>query len=206
MKDIQLLTTHEQLKTLSDPFRSQVLLRLMEKPMTGQQLSEVFDLSRARIHYHLKELEKNNLVQIVKREEKNGIIQKFYQSVALGFVADRDLLPHPEEMSESVRQMMINMLERSQKRVLSASEEALHDEIGSQDPSEWKYLSGAFEFKATEDDFKAWLKKYFALMEELSEIQKQNPTQDAKLYYFHSLGIQVDEPLFDRQKPEEEES
>ncbi|UOQ91645.1 ArsR family transcriptional regulator [Halobacillus shinanisalinarum] len=204
MKDIQLLTTHEQLKVLSDPFRSQLLLRLMEKPMTGQQLSEVFNLSRARIHYHLKELEKNDLVHIVKKEEKNGIVQKFYQSVASGFVADRSLLPHPEEMSETVRQMMINMLERSQKRVLSAPEEALHDETGSQDPSEWKYLSGAFEFKATENDFKAWLKKYFSLMEQLSEIQKQNPSPDAKTYYFHSLGIQVDEPIFERKKPEDE--
>ncbi|MFD2923349.1 winged helix-turn-helix domain-containing protein [Halobacillus naozhouensis] len=204
MKDIQLLTTHEQLKTLSDPFRSQLLLRLMEKPMTGQQLSEVFELSRARIHYHLKELEKHELVHIAKKEEKNGIVQKFYQSVSRGFVADRSLLPHPEEMSESVRQMMINMLERSQKRVLSAPEEALHEETGSQDPTEWKYLSAAFEFKATEADFKAWQKKYFALMEELSDMQKQNPSADAKTYYFHSLGIQVDEPLFNRQKSEGE--
>ncbi|WP_079525355.1 winged helix-turn-helix domain-containing protein [Halobacillus hunanensis] len=203
MKDIQLLTTHDQLKTLSDPFRSQLLLRLMEKPMTGQQLSEVFDLSRARIHYHLKELEKNDLVHIVKKEEKNGIVQKFYQSVSRGFVADRSLLPHTEEMSESIRQMMINMLDRSQRRVLSAPEEALHEGTGSQDPTDWKYLSASFEFKATEADFKAWQKKYFALMEELNDIQKQTPSPDAKTYYFHSLGIQVDEPLFEKKSEEE---
>ncbi|MCP3742368.1 ArsR family transcriptional regulator [Rossellomorea sp. BNER] len=206
MKDIKLLTTYEQLKALSDPFRSQLILRLMEKPQTGQQLSEVFDLSRARIHYHLKELEKNELVEIVKREEKNGIVQKFYQSVAGGFVADRTLLPNSEDMSETVRQMIVNMLERSKMRVLSTPEEALQEETGSQDPTDWKYLSSAFEIKATEEDFKAWQKKYYELMDELADIQKKNPTEDAKLYYFHSLGIQVDESMFNRKRSEEVDS
>lgn len=199
MFDIKLLTTYEQLKALSDPFRSELLLRLMEKPQTGQQLSEVFDLSRARIHYHLKELEKNELVEIVKKEEKNGIVQKFYRAVALGFVPDQSLLPY-SEMSETVRQTMMSMLERSKKRVLSAPEEALQEDSGSQDPTEWKYVSSSFEIKAKEEDFKAWQKKFYDLMQELSDIQNQAPTDDAKLYYFHMLGLQVDDRVYEKKE------
>ncbi|MCA0972468.1 helix-turn-helix domain-containing protein [Halobacillus litoralis] len=199
MFDIKLLTTYEQLKALSDPFRSQLLLRLMEKPQTGQQLSEVFDLSRARIHYHLKELEKNELVEIVKKEEKNGIVQKFYQAVARGFVPDQSLLPY-SEMSETVRQTMMSMLERSKRRVLSAPEEALKEDTGSKDPSNWKYVSSSFEIKAREEDFKAWQAKFYDLMRELSEIQKKEPTDDAKLYYIHLLGFHVDDGLYEKKE------
>ncbi|SEQ70728.1 transcriptional regulator, ArsR family [Virgibacillus subterraneus] len=201
MKDIKILTTHEQLKALSDPFRSELLLRLMEKPKTGQQLSEVFSLSRARIHYHLKELEKNDLVEIVHQEEKNGIVQKFYQAVAGGFVPDQSLIPY-SDMTETVRHMMISMLEQSKRRILAAPEKSLQDESGSKDPAKWKYRSSAYEIHAKEEDFLAWQQKFSDLMEELAKIQRPEPSPDAKLYYFHMLGFQVEEGLFEKKKGE----
>ena len=79
------LTTYSQLKAISDPLRAEMMMRLCERPYTGQLLSEKFGISRAKIHYHLKELEKNGFIEIVYTEEKNGIVQKFYQSVAKGF-------------------------------------------------------------------------------------------------------------------------
>lgn len=201
MKDIKLLTTHEQLKALADPFRCELLLRLMEKPKTGQQLSEEFNLSRARIHYHLKELEKNELIEIVRKEEKNGIVQKFYQAVAGGYVPDQSLIPY-SDMTETVRHMMISMLEQSKRRILSAPEEALQDESGSKDPAMWKYRSSAYEIHAKEEDFLAWQQKLSSLMEELEEIQRPEPSPDAKLYYFHVLGLQVEEEKFEKKKGE----
>ncbi|MCM3757077.1 winged helix-turn-helix domain-containing protein [Sporosarcina aquimarina] len=197
MKDIKLLTTHEQLKALSDPFKCELLLRLMERAQTGQQLSEVFELSRARIHYHLKELEKNDLISIVRTEEKNGIVQKFYQATAGGFVPDRSLLPY-STMTETVRQMMISMLDQSRRRILAAPEDSLQEDSGSKDPSEWKYRSSAYEIHATEQDFMAWQKKFSALMEELAVIQRPSPSPDAKLYYFHMLGLEIEEGFFER--------
>ncbi len=54
-----------------------------------------------------KELEKNGFIEIVYTEEKNGIVQKFYQSVARGFTPAADLLPHLEMRSESGRQIFL---------------------------------------------------------------------------------------------------
>ncbi|EIM05896.1 Transcriptional regulator, ArsR family protein [Planococcus antarcticus DSM 14505] len=201
MKDIKLLTTHDQLKALSDPFKCELLLRLMERPQTGQQLSEVFELSRARVHYHLKELEKNDLVSIVRTEEKNGIVQKFYQATAGGFVPDRSLLPY-SNMTETVRQMMVSMLDQSKRRILDAPVGSLQEESGSKDPSEWKYRSSAYEIHASEKDFMAWQKKFSTLMEDLAAIQRPNPSSDAKLYYFHILGLEIEESFFERVKEE----
>ncbi len=85
LKPMFTLTTYSQLKAMSDPLRVEMMMRLCERPYTGQLLSEKFGIPRAKIHYHLKELEKNGFIEIVYTEEKNGIVQKFYQSVARGF-------------------------------------------------------------------------------------------------------------------------
>ncbi len=85
LKPMFTLTTYSQLKAMSNPLRVEMMMRLCERPYTGQLLSEKLGIPRAKIHYHLKELEKNGFIEIVFTEEKNGIVQKFYQSVARGF-------------------------------------------------------------------------------------------------------------------------
>nr|WP_245690152.1 winged helix-turn-helix domain-containing protein [Sediminibacillus albus] len=193
------LKTFEQLKALSDPFRGQLMMRLMEKPYTGQQLAAQFNLSRAKIHYHLKELAKNDLVEIVKTEEKNGIIQKFYQSTARGFSPSEQLLPYKEDLSEASRQMYTQMLERTKMRVLTAPPEAFQQEKATSDPSEWSHLSSTWEITATEEQFKRWLKKFFSLMEELRETSAEaEKDANGKLYSITAFGFEIDEPLFQR--------
>lgn len=188
------LTNYSQLKALSDPLRAEMMMRLLEKPYTGQQLSEYFKLSRARIHYHLKELEKNGLIELVYTEEKNGIIQKFYQSVARGFTPAAELLPHIDILSESSRQIFLQMIERTKSHVLAAPEESFTLHKASEDPSEWNYVSSMWEFSATPDQFQVWVKKFHKLMDELNEITEgavDNP--DSKAYYIATTAIQIDE-------------
>lgn len=58
LKPVLTLTTYSQLKALSDPLRAEMMIRLCERPYTGQLLSEKFGISRAKIHYHLKRIRK----------------------------------------------------------------------------------------------------------------------------------------------------
>ncbi|WP_236841093.1 helix-turn-helix domain-containing protein [Brevibacillus formosus] len=48
---------------------------LVKEEYTGKQLAT---LSPSKVHYHLKELESHGFVEVVRTEEKNGIVQKFY--------------------------------------------------------------------------------------------------------------------------------
>ncbi|KMY50014.1 ArsR/SmtB family transcription factor [Peribacillus loiseleuriae] len=207
MKPMLTLTEHSQLKALSDPLRAEMMMRLLEKPYTGQQLSEYFNLSRAKIHYHLKELEKNQLISIVKKEEKNGIIQKFYQSVARGFTPSAELLPHLADISETSRQLLLQMAERTKSVILSAPENAFKLNKASENPSEWGYVGSMWQFSAKEEHFKDWIKKYFALMKEFSEITKEDhPSHpDSKIYYISTMAFQIDEPVMDDMKSNKEE-
>lgn len=81
-----------QLKCVSDPFRIKLLELIAAKPKTGQQLADELDIPRAKIHYHLAELEKNGIIEIVKTEQKHSIIQKFYAPVARTLIPSPDLL------------------------------------------------------------------------------------------------------------------
>ena len=92
MKKLLVIDNLAQLKSVSDPFRIQLMTMLAEKPKTGQMLADELDIPRAKIHYHLNELLKNGIIHVVKTEEKNSIIQKFYEPVAKKVVPNIDLL------------------------------------------------------------------------------------------------------------------
>lgn len=104
MKKLLVIDNLSQLKSVSDPFRLQLLSMLSEKPKTGQMLADELDIPRAKIHYHLNELLKNDIILVVKTEEKNSIIQKFYEPVAKKVVPNIDLLKysHDEKKKDSM--------------------------------------------------------------------------------------------------------
>ncbi len=195
MKSMFIIKEYDQLKALSDPFRIKLMMRLVEKPYTGQQLSELFEMSRARIHYHLKELEKLGLIEIVKTEEKNGIIQKFFQSVSSGFYPDASLLPHREEISETKRLMMYGMLERTMSRILEAPSSAF-EEAGDKDPSDWNILASSWETTSSENNFKWFVKAYFELVGEFQKRAREEKDVEQNVYYMTGIGFEVEESKF----------
>ncbi|MCT2534766.1 winged helix-turn-helix domain-containing protein [Aquibacillus koreensis] len=204
MKPILTLTEHGQLKSLSDPIRAEIMMRLIEKPHTGQMLSEKLNLSRAKIHYHLKELEKNNLIKLVKKEEKGGVMQKFYQSVARGFSPSTELLPHVKDVSESSRQLLLQMAEKNKKTILSAPENSFQLNVSSENPSDWGFVGSMWQVEVTDKQFKEWIKKYFKLMGELRSISRnsENTSEDKKYFYISTMAFEIDELIFEEMENE----
>lgn len=190
------IETHNQLKALSDPLRADIMMYVVERPYTGQQLSEVLDIPRGKIHYHLKDLEKNGLIEIVKTEEKNGIMQKFYQSVAAGFTMAEHLLPYQKEVDATTRQIFYGMIDRLRKRVQTAPSKAFDKKNVSQTPEEWGYMATSTEIEATEEQFKAWIKSYHALLKELEAMGKEPTTDEKHTYSMFTMSFQVDESEF----------
>lgn len=206
MKPMLTLTEYSQLKALSDPIRANIMMRLLEKPHTGQMLSEKLGLSRAKIHYHLKELEKNHLIELTRKEEKGGVVQKFYQSVARGFTPASELLPYMEDVSETSRQLLVQMAEKTKTIILSAPEQSFQQNTASEDPSDWGYVGSMWQVQASEAAFKQWIKKYFSLMEELRDISRQSENDpDSNYYFISTMAFEVDELIMEPEKDEEGE-
>jgi DNA-binding transcriptional ArsR family regulator len=86
------IQTIEQLRTVADVLRIQIIDLLIDKPMTVTQLGDLLGLAPAKIHYHVRELEKVGLLQLVETREKGGILEKYYQPVARDFSLSNDLI------------------------------------------------------------------------------------------------------------------
>ena len=188
------IETYEQLRAISDPLRVNILIYLMENAYTGKQLGELLDLSPSKVHYHLKELENVGLVKVVDTKLKNGIVQKFYKSVAYSYYINDKLLPHMNEMKQSIRQSAYTVLSRAQHRVTTAPEDAFF--LKSSDIENNPFIASQTEVKVKEEKFIEWKKKYIILLKELDELEDE----DGKWFYLANVGFQIESPLFVNEK------
>jgi len=82
----------EQLRALADPLRMRILDQLVQRPMTMSQLGDAFGESTAKMHYHVRELEKFGFIKLVEKRERGGFIEKYYRAVARDVRVPPDLL------------------------------------------------------------------------------------------------------------------
>lgn len=201
MKQKYVIENYDQLKAVSDPLRVNILTYLVENAYTGKQLGDLLDLSPSKVHYHLKELENVGLVKVVDTKLKNGIVQKFFKSVAYSYHIDEKLLPHMNEIKQSIRQNVYMVLSRAQHRVTAAPEAAFL--FKSTDVDNNPFIANQVEVRILEEKFIEWKKKYNKLLKELEELEDDT----GKWFYLANVGFQIESPLFvsEEEKKEDEE-
>ncbi|OIK15376.1 transcriptional regulator [Bacillus sp. MUM 116] len=190
-KSILIIETYEQLKAISDPLRTKMLIYLVEQPHTGHMLANELNLSRAKILYHLRELEKHGIIMLVKKEERGGNILKYYQAVARGFIPADHLLNFVET-KEATRQSFLEVINRAKTRVLTAPAESF--ELNSSNVEEWLNMSVQREYSLSKEQFLEFTFQYRKLLDSLLENNSDDP--DKQLYYIMTTAFQIDEPLF----------
>ena len=87
MKDIVNLVTVEQIKAYSDPYRLRILtfLRNRREASTVKEIADYLGEVPAKVHYHIKKLEKVGIVEIVRTKEVKEIVAKYYYLTAENF-------------------------------------------------------------------------------------------------------------------------
>lgn len=194
-QSIFILETYEQLKVISDPLRTKMLIHLVEQPHTGQMLAQELNLSRAKVLYHLRELEKYGIIQLVRKEERGGNVLKFYQAVARGFIPADHLLTFVES-KEAARQSYLEVIDRAKTRVLTAPDTSF--ELHTSNVEEWNNLSLQTEFTASQEKFIEFTQKYRELLETLKEDAEDET--DKHHYYLMTTAFQIEEPLFKKKE------
>ncbi len=91
LKDVHILNTLEEINIVSDPIRLKIIMTLGATPKTAQDLSDALGVSRSKIHYHLKILEQNGIIEVVDTELINGITQKYFLPVAKAFIPNSEI-------------------------------------------------------------------------------------------------------------------
>lgn len=89
MEKERVLSTLEEIKIFTDPFRMRILFLLDNEPMTVKQMADILGEVPSKVHYHVKELEKIGVLEIVDKKEKAGIIEKYYFPTAESFRVEK---------------------------------------------------------------------------------------------------------------------
>jgi DNA-binding transcriptional ArsR family regulator len=82
----------EQVRALAGELRVRIFSLLAQEPMTVTQVGKALDIAPAKIHYHVRELERVKLVRQVFTREKSGILEKYYRAVARDLSVPRSLV------------------------------------------------------------------------------------------------------------------
>lgn len=106
MKEVHILNTLEEINLVSDPIRLKIITTLGTTAKTAQDLSDALGVSRSKIHYHLRLLEDNGIVEVVHTELINGITQKYFLPVAKAFIPKSDIFN--KESNENIFSFKIN--------------------------------------------------------------------------------------------------
>ena len=93
----------QTLKVYFDPLRARIMQQMAKKPRTVQQVAEALDVPFTRLYYHIKMLEKHNLIRVVDVVRLAGAVEeKYYQVTARRFLIERSLLTFdPEGKTDS---------------------------------------------------------------------------------------------------------
>ncbi|WP_223067704.1 helix-turn-helix domain-containing protein [Paenibacillus caui] len=183
------IKTHEQLKAIADPLRTKILMNLVKEAYTGQQLAEMLDITRNNIYFHLKELEKHGVIHVVRKEEKNGIVQKYYRAVASRFIPEDHLLPSLD-LVETSRQVFKETLDVTRAKIESAPASSFA--LDSTNENRRKNIASTYRFHATSESFHAFLEEFKQLVDkhfamDASEGSPAAPPEEEKKSYYMSL-------------------
>lgn len=93
MKKQIILKSLEEIKVISDPFRTKILFLFDDamEPLTVKQMAVKLEEVPSKVHYHVKELERIGVLEIVETKEKAGILEKYYLPTAETFKIERSI-------------------------------------------------------------------------------------------------------------------
>ena len=108
MKELLVLDDLEQVKALAVPVRVEIILSLDEQPMTTTQIARLLGEKPNRLYYHVTELERVGILEVVETKQKGNLVEKYYLPVAKVFRIDPTLFARGAEGREAYLQTMIS--------------------------------------------------------------------------------------------------
>jgi len=85
---------------IGHPIRIDALRILNERVASPSELAKELDMSVSQVSYHVKELRRQDCIELVKTEPRRGAVEHYYRATEPELVGDRELA----QLSEAKRQ------------------------------------------------------------------------------------------------------
>lgn len=129
MQETYELETIEQLRAIADMLRIRIIDLLQNQPMTVTQLGDTLGIAPAKVHYHVRELERVGLLRLVETREKGGILEKYYQPIAKDISVSKNLFltAPPDESLAATSAWLDQMKDGFQRAFRNALEQRIEE-------------------------------------------------------------------------------
>ncbi|ASE35321.1 ArsR/SmtB family transcription factor [Mammaliicoccus sciuri] len=182
------INTFEELKCISDQLRMKISMLLIEREMTATEIGKHLNIPKAKIFYHLKELERYGMVKINRIEVKGSNVYKYYVATHNGFKVNPQLLnEYRDEVSDSTKDMVTSQINRTID-VLNQYGLIMDDE---------QLISKTVQAKWSQNQFDTFKQKLDALID---EVDQQSNDEDKSYYYLNIIGFEMRDKVFNRKE------
>ncbi|MCD8898081.1 ArsR/SmtB family transcription factor [Mammaliicoccus sciuri] len=182
------INTFEELKCISDQLRMKISMLLIEREMTATEIGKHLNIPKAKIFYHLKELERYGMVKINRTEVKGSNVYKYYVATHNGFKVNPQLLnEYRDEVSDSTKDMVTSQINRTID-VLNQYGLIMDDE---------QLISKTVQAKWSQNQFDTFKQKLDALID---EVDQQSNDEDKSYYYLNIIGFEMRDKVFNREE------
>lgn len=180
MKDLLVLKNLDQIKCISSTYRLSILEAFEVKPATAKMISEKLGEPHAKVNYHLKEMLKFGILDLVEEVVKLGIVEKYYLPVARQFIVDsRTIKITDEELSESINQYRLSIFERIS--------DVFYESISKKPITNNLKLNMVYDLYFSDDELQVFYNELRALLDKYSNFESKS--EQAKRYAIASMII-----------------
>lgn len=184
LKKVKKLTTVESIRAFSDPYRLEIIstFRNFKRPATVKEISDVMGETPAKVHYHVKKMEKAGILTLVKTKEINGIIAKYYEPTAERFVIKYNA--NDEELAKvysgEMQRVVCSLYERSRKVVLEQLE---YDQMNSRENDDTIEFFRSLELYLTNEEAKEFAK----MIRQFTKKRSEEGEEGRQKYHFFGV-------------------
>lgn len=192
---VKTLSTPEEIKAVTDPYRSEILgtFKQIGEPATVKQVADKMGEVPAKVHYHVKKLEKVGILKLVRTQEIKGIVAKFYEPIADSFKLQA------KDNNQTTINIFKTQLERAVHNAYESSKEVIIKEIRKADIDDFgenekedeeddqvDALIGSISSLRLSQEELQEVKAFFTSLSEKSKANK-NDTSKKKYHFFYSM-------------------
>jgi DNA-binding transcriptional ArsR family regulator len=184
MEESKILSTLEEIKAFSEPYRLQILncFYNIGEPATVKQVADEMGEVPANVHYHVKKLEKTGILKLVFTREINGIVAKYYEPSAKMFNIES------KEIGEPILKAVKNETQKLVSNAYRNSLEAVVRNIDNTTNSKSAFAMSLEELYLTDEEFSEF-KIYISDFCNKHNSNKKCGEGSRKFHLFQSIRI-----------------
>ncbi|GAA0730904.1 ArsR family transcriptional regulator [Clostridium malenominatum] len=186
MEDIKILSTIEEIKAVSDPYRMKIIKYFKDenRALTVKELADSLGEVPAKVHYHVKKLEKVGILHLTRTGEINGIITKYYELTAKVFEIKS------EEASPDIKGIFLDETKKLINSIYEESKSIVFKQLDEDREEDFPQTIRLNSVYLTEKEFKEF-KEYVDRFCKNHISKNRNASDKLEEYHFFSTIFKV---------------